>query len=1319
MSPHLDHQIAAVEPLGVGLCQYNVEEQRAPKNCLSKIVLSVLASFWLLSVATETTWATTARRVLILHELGLGSPGMELVDDEIVSAVTGLPYQVELYTEHFETALFSDAASQNKFADWYIRKYRDRKPDVIVAVGPSPLRFMINSHERFLPDTPVLFCESTEEMLDGATLPPYFTGVWGLPQPGKTLEVALRLQPGTRHVFVVGGVAPYDRYLEALVKKRFRSYESGLEFAYLTDLDMSALLERLKHLPNHSIVFHTSIMEDAAGNHFIDSTQSAPMVANAANAPVFVVDDVDVGRGTVGGDVFSFAIEGRETAKMLVRVLNGERPRDIPIVRGANLYLFDWRSVQRWGFKETDLPLGSVVLNRQASAFQTYGRYILAALLLCVAQTVLILALLRQRAKRRKIERSLAERLAFESLLCDLSTTFIELPEEQVTSNLKTSLNRIAEFLNMDRIALFECSGAELELTATSSLTPQGVEALSPDSTPVPWPWWTSRALRGEPKTFPDDQMQSDKASNVREFLLKSGIQSIASVPLGIGGEIVGAMSFISMTRRVSWTQDLVRQLKGFAEIFSNALKRKRTMDALLTSQATLRQSEERLRLAMEAAGLGGWEWNVKTGASSWLGKEYAFGLTTPRSGSVQEFWDHVHPEDRGLLEMAIEASKENRAEFDQEFRCVWPDGTVRWLRSRGKFFYGPDDEPERSLAVSLDVTERKSSEQVLRQRQAELIEAQRLAKVGSWRWDPETDTVTWSEELYRIAGLDPSMPAVSYKDHPKLYTAESWQRLQAAVEEALRTGAPYELDLEMIRFDGERRWLTARGEALRDISGRVVQLRGTVQDVTERKKIEDALRESEARLRLAQEAAHVGVFEWNIQKNLTFRSPEMERIYGVERGTFGNTVEAWMERIHPADRKRVESELWQHVQRGRVADREFRIVKPSGEVRWLFSRGYVFQDLAGKPVRMVGVSIDITDRKTAEEALRESEDRFRLVANTAPVMIWMSGTDKLRTYFNTPWANFTGRSLESELGNGWAEGVHPDDLKNCFETYTKSFDRRENFQMEYRLRRYDGEYRWVLDMGVPRLNPNGSFAGYIGSCIDVSERKLAEEVLSNVSRGLIEAHEEERTRIARELHDHINQRLALLEIDLEHLEVSPPHSRAELTAHLHELRQRLSETASEIQAISHRLHSSKLEYLGIVAAAKSFCKELSVRNNVEINFTHDSALRDLPYEISLCLFRVLQEGLQNAVKHSGVRRFDVELRETPTDVELAVSDFGKGFELTAAMTDPGLGLVSMQERVRLVNGTISILSEPMRGTKILVRAPLRPAVEAARAAKK
>lgn len=310
----------------------------------------------------------SVRRVLIFNDFNsISSPGIAILDQAIASGLAKSAYQVELYNETLESTLFSDDATQHRFRDWYIRKYSDRKPDLIITVGPASLRFMIESHESSFPNIPIIFCGTTEEMLEQLKPSVHFTGVWAVADPEKTLIAALRMLPSTKHVIVVGGVGKFDRVLVATARASFHNYESRYEFAYLTDLDMPSLLERLKLLPRDSIIYHTSIMQDAAGNHFVDASQSVPLIVGAANAPVFVTDDVDLGPGTVGGYLVSWAEDGRVAATMALRVLNGERPQDIPFVKNKNIYLFDWRALNRWGIREKNLPPGSTVLFRGPS----------------------------------------------------------------------------------------------------------------------------------------------------------------------------------------------------------------------------------------------------------------------------------------------------------------------------------------------------------------------------------------------------------------------------------------------------------------------------------------------------------------------------------------------------------------------------------------------------------------------------------------------------------------------------------------------------------------------------------------------------------------------------------------------------------------------------------------------------------------------------------------------------------------------------------------------------------------------------------------
>jgi PAS domain S-box-containing protein len=274
------------------------------------------------------------------------------------------------------------------------------------------------------------------------------------------------------------------------------------------------------------------------------------------------------------------------------------------------------------------------------------------------------------------------------------------------------------------------------------------------------------------------------------------------------------------------------------------------------------------------------------------------------------------------------------------------------------------------------------------------------------------------------------------------------------------------------------------------------------VRELRRRRRTERSLRESQERMNLATGAAELGIWEWDLlTDHIWATGPTASRLHSNESSQ--SDYSRFLHSVHPGDRDAVTQAVARATNGGGDYQSVHRAVMPGGQIRWIAARGRVEFDGKHKPLRMRGVSLDITARKEAEDRAQESERRFLLLANCAPVLIWASGPDKLCNFFNEPWLQFTGRRLEQEVGNGWTEGVHPDDLPGCLKGYSEAFDARSPFILEYRLRRHDGQYRWVSDHGVPRYDTQKNFLGYIGSCVDITERKQAEADLQETRREL------------------------------------------------------------------------------------------------------------------------------------------------------------------------------------------------------------------------
>ena len=299
------------------------------------------------------------------------------------------------------------------------------------------------------------------------------------------------------------------------------------------------------------------------------------------------------------------------------------------------------------------------------------------------------------------------------------------------------------------------------------------------------------------------------------------------------------------------------------------------------------------------------------------------------------------------------------------------------------------------------------------------------------------------------------------------------------------------------VKKNGEEIYVELSVSLLKNYRGEQIGLLAVIRDVTQRKQAEERLRQTEDLLQEAETIAKIGSWSWDLAKDEAWWSRELYRFTNRNKGNSKPNVATISQFIHPGDRERVNKLTMNAIEKGISYETEFRFICSDGSIGYAFSCGKVEKDAKGNIIRFYGISKDITEYKQAEAALRESEERFRTMADTAPVMIWMAGCDKLCYYFNAKWLEFTGKTLEQEIGNGWTQGIHPDDRQRYTEIYFNAFDARQTFSMEYRLQNKHGEYRWVLDKGTPRFDADENFVGYIGSCIDITERKQAEEKIA------------------------------------------------------------------------------------------------------------------------------------------------------------------------------------------------------------------------------
>ncbi len=351
----------------------------------------------------------------------------------------------------------------------------------------------------------------------------------------------------------------------------------------------------------------------------------------------------------------------------------------------------------------------------------------------------------------------------------------------------------------------------------------------------------------------------------------------------------------------------------------------------------------------------------------------------------------------------------------------------------------------------------------------------------------------------------------------------------------------------------------------------------------------------------------------------------------------------------------------------------------------------------------------DVSTEKSASDELRTDSERLRRLLKTSNVLPWEANAgNKVFTYVGDQSDDLLGYSPEECMQEGfWASHIYAADRHRVTTQYSDLSKSSNHFRSEYRMVTKDGRVIWIQDM-VDVVREGVKPPTMHGVMTDISDRKQAEGTLAELSGRLITAQEEERKRIARELHDDLNQRIALISIELEQISQKLKPGPDGLSVRLKSTQRKVFEISNTIHRMSYELHPSKLDHLGLAPALSSFCVELSKSRGIQIDFRHEGRAHVLPRNITLCIFRIAQEALQNAAKYSGAPKVEINLTKRTDSIELLVSDDGNGFDTNSEKMTKGLGFISMRERVRLVGGELRISSKPSGGTRIQVTVPLK-----------
>src|SRR6266850_4200567 len=522
---------------------------------------------------------------------------------------------------------------------------------------------------------------------------------------------------------------------------------------------------------------------------------------------------------------------------------------------------------------------------------------------------------------------------------------------------------------------------------------------------------------------------------------------------------------------------------------------------------------------------------------------------------------------------------------------------------------------------------------------------------------------------------------------HPDDRLTEDWRAAWAA-------GKPFEKEARLRRADGQYRWFLIRAVPLRDEQGNIANWYGTSTDIEHLKRAED-------RVRLIINT--IPMMAWSVRPDgaVDFVNQRWMDYTGV---SLEEEIENPTCAVHPEDLPRVMEKWLVDMAAGEPSEDEMRLRRADGEYRWFLVRTAPLRDGQGNLVKWYGVSIDIDDRKRAES-------QSWTLLDAIPQQIWSGPAHGTLDYCNERWRSYMGLGLEELQGHGWQSMLHPDDRDRVLRAWHESVTKGTPYEQEERHRRVDGTYRWFLARGLPLRDAEGRIVRWYGTNTDIEDRRRAEEELRCLSGQLLRSQDEERRRIARDLHDSTGQDLVALATMLGQLRSSIPSVDRKSARLLSECKTLADKCIRDVRTLSYVLHPPLLDEAGLVEALRDYAGGFTKRSGIQVELEVSPRVGRMERDVEMALFRVVQESLTNIQRHSGSQLAKIRIHRN-SNLTLEISDLGRGLSAGVRRGKEGLrfevgvGIPSMHERVKLIGGRLEIDSSS-HGTTVRVTIPL------------